>query len=205
MSGSHSRAQAHLSFRSSSPFQLELYILHRGSKPHKRTRMNQSDDRHSMTISAANALRACCRAKGSSSHSCGITHTTQSASAHRAHVIRILVTRHIRSSPSSHPPSSSTLNVNPTRPPCGFKSTSTPCGTGNKKLQPRLRQHKPHDSIHMSSSTAHHPHLHPNPPPSATSHRKHRPRPRQRSRTWFSVLWLRGGAERPTIFHQDIF
>ena len=50
------------------------------------------------------------------------------------------------------------------QPPCGFNSTSTPCGTGNKKAQPRVRQHNPHNSIHLSSSIVHHPHLHPNPP-----------------------------------------
>ena len=43
---------------------------------------------------------------------------------------------------------------------------------GQQEAQPRLRQHKPHDSIHPSSSTTHHPRLHPNPTPTATGNLK---------------------------------
>ena len=59
-------------------------------------------------------------------------------------------------------PSPTTLRVQ--------QHASTPCGTGSNKLEPRLRQHKPHDSIRMSSSTADQLHRQPIPPPSATSH-----------------------------------
>ena len=182
MSGSHSRSQAHLSLRSSSPSQLERQILHRrGSKPRKRTRMNWPDTTTTPSRTSQSQQQMHCGLAGKQeAQATPVTHhahdTSGISSSHRpwaysSHAIFTILT--------------SLVNIHcqcqPARPPCGFNSTSTPCGTGNKKLEPRLRQHKPHGSIHLSSSTAHHPHLHPNPPPSATSHRKHRPRPRQLS------------------------
>ena len=62
------------------------------------------------------------------------------------------------------PSSQSATIINTTQPNhdlAGSAARAHLPGRGAKEAQPRLRQHKPHESIHTSSSTDHHPHHHP--------------------------------------------